>query len=70
MKNKTTLLGIIALVLLPNALADYGGMMGTGIMGLYGLYGIIWFAVAAFVFSVIFWYVYKLIIKEKSGRLR
>lgn len=51
----------------PSALADYGDMMGDGMMGGVGmgLYGILWLTLAAFLFSVIFWYTYKLIIKNK-----
>lgn len=31
-----------------------------------GLYGIVWFALAVFVFSLIFWSAYKWIVKEKN----
>jgi len=66
--KKITLLGIIALAI-PSVLADYGHMMGYG----YGMgssigviYGIVWFALAVFIFSIIFWSTYKWIVKEEK----
>jgi hypothetical protein len=45
-------------------------MMGSGMMsGMYGLgmgfLGLVYFAVFAFIFSLIFWYTYKLIVKKR-----
>ena len=67
--GKMILFGMIAL-LMPFVLADYGGMMGNtgyGMMGSYGgwfgLIGILWLALAAFVVSVIFWLTYNWLVK-------
>lgn len=71
--KKIALFGIMALAI-PLVLADYGGMMGMGygMMGNIGvgLYGIVWFALAVFIFSLIFWSTYKWIVKEKESKLR
>jgi hypothetical protein len=69
--KKITLLGIIALII-PFASADYGNMMGYGMMGYsnpwFGLFGVIWFVLIAFVFSWIFWYTYKTIVLKNSKK--
>ncbi len=74
--KKTILLWIMALTI-PIVLADYDGMMGYGMMGNYGyggiimgLLGIVWFALAAFVFSAIFWSTYKWIMKSNKTKRR
>ena len=65
--KKIALFGIIALII-PSALADYGPMMGYGygMTGGIGIFGIIWFLIATFIFSVVFWSTYKWIIKSKT----
>lgn len=71
---KKIILPGIAVLTAPIVLADYGSMMGYGMMGGYGplsaIYGIVWFALAAFVFSAIFWYMRKIIVKEKNQTKR
>ena len=54
---------LIGLFLLSIVLGFFG--FGYGMMGGIGmgLYGVIWFAIAAFVFSVIFWLTYRWIVK-------
>jgi len=69
MRKKTKIISVLAgLLAMPSVLADYGGMMGYGygmMQGVWmGIYGILWFVTAAFVFSAVFWYLYKLIVKE------
>ena len=41
------------------------GMMGMGTFG-FSLIGIIYFALISFVFSLIFWYTYVLVVKNKE----
>jgi len=58
--------------MIPSVLADYGPMMGPGYgmggsIGI-GLYGVIWFILITFIFSVIFWSTYKWILKSKIKR--
>lgn len=68
---KKILLGGTYLALLSEiAFADtdmmgYGIMGGTG-MALGSIYGLVWFALAVFVFSAIFWSTYKWLIKGKK----
>lgn len=69
--KKTILFGISTLMI-PSVLADYGPMMDSGYgmggsIGM-GLYGIIWFILITFIFSVIFWSTYKWILKSKTKR--
>jgi hypothetical protein len=67
--KKIALFGIIALIM-PSVLADYGHMMGYGYgMGTnigIGIFGFVWFLIATFIFSVVFWSTYKWIIKSKT----
>ncbi|PIN87312.1 hypothetical protein COV19_00310 [Candidatus Woesearchaeota archaeon CG10_big_fil_rev_8_21_14_0_10_44_13] len=53
-------------------MGDYGsggyGMMGWGV-GVMGLFGLLYLALAAFIVSGIFWLTYKWIVKDK-GRKR
>ena len=67
--KKIVLLGIMWLII-PSVLADYRRMMGYGMMGSYGigLYGLFWFIIIAFVFSLIFWLMYKLIVKDRKRK--
>lgn len=73
MKNKLILL-IIALSVLPyQAFAQtdcpmFDMMSGYGMMGVYGigLLGLVYFAIASFIFAIIFWYTYKWIIQQKK----
>lgn len=55
------------------------GMMGYkgayGMMGSYGFFWmsllwLLWIALAAFIFGIIFWWTYKLIIKEQKSKKR
>jgi len=58
-----------AIVASPAVLADFGDMMGGyGMMGsgTMGLFGIVYFALAAFVFSAIFWLTYNWIVPKKK----
>jgi uncharacterized membrane protein len=54
--------------------ADWNGMMGygssSGMMGGWGMgiYGVIYFALAAFVFSAIFWLTYNWLVKPNKKR--
>lgn len=70
---KKILFLLMAVLTAPLALADYGHMMECKVTsnvgaGLYPLYGVVWFAVVAFISSLIFWGIYKLIVKEKPKR--
>ena len=58
-------------LLIPSVLADYG-MMGYGATSNIGMafYGILWFIIISFVFSVIFWLTYKWIVDEKKQKKR
>lgn len=69
--KKIILLGIMVLII-PSVLADYGHMMEYGMSSSIGmeLYGIVWFVIVAFVFSLIFWSTYKLIAKDNKARRR
>ncbi len=72
--KKLFILSLLSLMALPLiALADSDDMMGYGMMdgwmmggGRWGsmLLGLIWLVVISFVFSLIFWLVYKWIIKK------
>lgn len=55
---------LVALMTLPAAFADYG-MMDGGMMGYGGMwvYWLVWFPLAVFLFSIIFWATYKWIVK-------
>ncbi|HII14883.1 MAG TPA: hypothetical protein HA362_01065 [Nanoarchaeota archaeon] len=47
------------------AMMGYGGMMGLGIgMG----FGLVYFALAAFVFSAIFWLTYNWLVKGNNKK--
>jgi len=52
------------------ALADTGYMMGKGTMhaGYLGLYKVIYFVLASFVFSVIFWGTREWLLNSKKGK--
>ena len=67
MMKKISLL-LAAALTVPYVIADYG-MMGYG-MGSRGMwfYGTLWFAIAVFVFSLIFWGTYKLIMQDKKHK--
>ena len=67
--KKLTLIGMF-LVIMPFILADYEGMMEYGMMGSIGmsLYAILWFAIATFVFSWIFWSVYRWVIEKRKTK--
>ncbi len=45
-----------------------GGMMGYGYSSWYGLLGLLYFVIAAFIFAVIFWLTYNLLVNEKKKR--
>jgi hypothetical protein len=68
MKKLVLLLSFLVL-LSSTVLADYGMMDGYGMMGgagmLGGLLGLVYFALAAFVFSVIFWMTHNWLVKKK-----
>ncbi len=65
MKKTIFLLGWMVM-LSPAVLADWG-MMGSGTMGYgMGIYKVIYFALAAFVFSVIFWLTHNWIVPKKK----
>jgi hypothetical protein len=58
----------IFLILLSNfVLADMGDMMGFGMMGtgMFSLFGLIYFAIGAFIFSVIFWLTHNWLAKKR-----
>ena len=63
---KKIILLVTAILVAPFILADYGHMEGYGMMGGVGigLYGIISFVLATFIFSIIFWSTYKWITKD------
>ncbi|MDP2907608.1 MAG: hypothetical protein Q8O03_06720 [Nanoarchaeota archaeon] len=74
-------LALTALLALPSVLADYGmmdgfrnmmgsgyGMMGAGSWMMGGFFGLIYFAILSFVFSVVFWWTYKWLVKEKKTK--
>lgn len=67
---KKMLFLLMAVLTTPLALADYGHMMGCEVAGtgIYPIYGVVWFTIVAFVFSVIFWSMYKFLIKEKPNK--
>jgi hypothetical protein len=70
--KKAILLSML-LLLLPSVLADYGDMMSGGMMGGagwfgMGLVGLIYFAIGAFVFSVIFWLTHNWLVKDKRRK--
>jgi len=64
---KKLVIFILFLLVVPFVLADYG-MMGSeyGMMGGWGLFGLVYFVLAAFIFSVIFWLTYNWLIKGKK----
>ncbi|MFH1064184.1 MAG: hypothetical protein V1729_03835 [Candidatus Woesearchaeota archaeon] len=59
------------MLMLPSVLADYGDMMGGyGMMGGTGwfgmlLLGLLYLAIGAFVFSVVFWLTHNWLVKGK-----
>ena len=67
---------------LPNVIADFGtGCFGGGMMDGYrnygmigglgiGLYSIVWVALLAFVFAIVFWSIYKWLIGGKNKKRR
>jgi len=63
---KRIILFWVLILSIPFVLADYGHMGGYGMMGGIGvgLYGIVWFVLAMFIFSIIFWSTYRWIIKD------
>ena len=70
---KKLVLATAALSIMPAVLADYGDMMGEGHMigwtgGSYwmSLAGVIFFAIAAFLFSIIFWATHNWLVKGKK----
>lgn len=75
MINKKFALIPAALLAIPFGLADCSDSAAYGMMGNYGsplgpLYGAIWFAIGAVVFSTIFWYSKKLIMDKKARNRR
>jgi len=62
----------IIVILSSSALADAGDMMGSGMMmgnfGMMGggLYSIVCFALAVFIFSIIFWLTHNWLVKNKK----
>lgn len=72
MKKMITM--FMMLLTIPSVLADYGDMMGYGMMGSWGMgfFWIIWFPLAAFIFSVILWATYNWMVKgnriNKGGK--
>lgn len=47
------------------AAACYGSMMGGGGVLIMGFLGLIYFALVTFIFSLIFWAVYKWLVKKE-----
>jgi uncharacterized membrane protein len=72
MKKILSLLLPFLLVFPLVALADFGDMMSSGNFGMMGgggllgmsFFGLFYFALAAFIFSLIFWSTYKWLIKK------
>ncbi len=65
--KKTILFGALFALLSQPVLADWGMMGSTGMMGSgMGIYGVIYFALAAFVFSVIFWMTHNWIVPKRK----
>lgn len=74
--KKTILLGLLPLAV-PAVMADYGDVMGPGMMWGYGttggwvgmwFLGLIYLAVAAFVFSVVFWLTHNWLVHGKGKK--
>jgi len=64
-KTIISIFGVFALAASP-VLADWGMMEGYGMMsGGMGLFRIVYFALAAFVFSAIFWLTHNWIVPKK-----
>jgi len=75
--KKKIMFGLMATSILPNlTLADTGyGMMGSGSYGMMGSFsmGLLWIlylALGSLVFSLIFWAVYKSMVKENKRKRR
>ncbi len=71
--RKIILVPAFLALLSPLVLADFGGMMGSGygMMGRggmfgMGLFGAVWFALAALIFSIIFWLTHNWLVKGKK----
>lgn len=68
-KTIATLLSVAAII--PAVLADMGQMMGYGMIGSAGtfgmsLLGVLYFVLMAFVFSAIFWGTHNWLVKKKK----
>jgi uncharacterized membrane protein len=69
--KKAWILGL-SILMLPSVLADYGDMMGGyGMMGGsgwfgMGLLGLIYLAIGAFVFSVVFWLTHNWLVPKRK----
>jgi hypothetical protein len=73
---KKAMLFAMIVFALPTVIADYGDMHGPGMMGGYWtggwmiggwLLGLLYMAIAAFIFSVIFWLTHNWLVKAKKG---
>ena len=62
-----SLLVLLSSVVLADSdmMGDFG-MMGTGGWMMGGLYGLVYFVIASFIFSITFWLTYKWLIKDKK----
>ena len=65
---KKTSLILATIMAFPLVTADYGMMgSGYGMMGYgWGLLGLVYFVLAAFIFSIIFWLTYEWLVKKKK----
>lgn len=62
------ILYLVFLILLSSSvLADLGDMMGYGMMGtgMFSLFGLIYLAIGAFIFSAIFWLTHNWLVKKR-----
>lgn len=65
---------LVVLVIMSSLVfADYGDMMGYGMMGGIGtfgmsLIGVLYFALISFIFSAIFWGTHNWLVKGKKGK--
>jgi hypothetical protein len=65
--KKIILFGALFALLSQPVLADWGMMDGTGMMGTgMGLVGLVYFAVGAFIFSVIFWLTHNWLVPKRK----